>query len=328
MTCDAVIPTCPTVVSLKTLDPETDAPKSRFFQGDRIKFEVQVLNPDSVAHVMRLRLHMDEDPDDGVPGVVSHQHITVPAHDYKMQSYTIPTPDSLPEGWIYVQAVLDDDACTTETPFSYSFHLGTPPPPVPWVTDTGIFSTSNTSISVEWGIEEPYDFDVDHYAYCVGTGSDPCQCDAVDWTQVAGAGPHDIQFDPLAYDHTYYVCVHSTNSYGIQSDAPAVTDGIIILDPLADPDADSFFTPEELSALSDPLNYYSIPGDSTVHLHEGFNLVSFPAEVLFYESIQDLMDALGGGSVIRQVLFFNPTAQKFQEAGYDDGGTSGNLIDP
>ena len=87
-----------------------------------------------------------------------------------------------------------------------------------------------------------------------------------------------------------------------------------------DPDLDGYTNGEELAAKSNPTNTASIPGESSIALKKGFNLVSFPAEVLLYESIEELIDAMGGSDIIRSVFIFNPDTQSYNEAGYDTGG--------
>ena len=163
LTCDKTWETCPNVVSVKILDAETGQLKTRFYRGGDIKFEVQVLNPDAVEHVMNLRIYMDDDPEDAEPGVVNNQHITVPAYGYATGQFVAVTPNNLPDGWIYVSIELSDDTCTTVTPYSYSFYLGTAPPPIPWVADEGIFSTDKNAITVEWGADDPQSSDIKYY---------------------------------------------------------------------------------------------------------------------------------------------------------------------
>ncbi|BBO84835.1 hypothetical protein DSCO28_54010 [Desulfosarcina ovata subsp. sediminis] len=315
--CDQTFDVCPSVVDVQILDPETGEEKEEFYRGDQIEFDVQVLNPDSVEHVMTLQITMDDDPEDEVDGVSITLDITVPAYSYQTGQYITEAPDSLPDGQVYVSVTLADDACTTETSSVNSFQLGTPEGPTAWVTDGGIYATENTAIFAEWGAEDPNSFDISYYTYSVG--SEPCLADVVDWTQAASPGEWNIPAG-LDYDQTYYVCVKATNEYGAESETAAQTDGITILDPLGDPDEDGFTNDAELAAQSDPFNGYSVPGESEVSLSTGFNLVSFPAEVLFYQSIEELMAEMGGRDVISRVLIFDPDAQAYQEVGYDTAG--------
>ena len=139
------------------------------------------------------------------------------------------------------------------------------------------------------------------------------------WTQVPSGGIRQIPAD-LEYGQTYYVCVHATNVYDSTSDEPAVTDGITILDPLGDPDGDGFVSQDELTAKSHPLDFNSIPGDSIIRLREGFNLIVFPGETLFYNSFGEVLEVMGGSNVINRVLVFDPENQNYREAGYDGEG--------
>ena len=155
LTCEATWEVCPNVVILRMLDPETGSPKSQFFRGDRIAFEIQALNPDSIEHVMNLAIHMDDNPEDASPAVINKQPLTLPAYSYATGQYLVETPAGLPDGRIYVQVVLSDDLCQSETTYAYSFILGTPLGPIPWVTDGGIYATDHTSLLAEWGRRRP-----------------------------------------------------------------------------------------------------------------------------------------------------------------------------
>ena len=158
------------------------------------------------------------------------------------------------------------------------------------------------------GAVDPQGFDIAYYTYRIGTA--PCEGDVLDWTRTSVGGSQGIPVD-LEYNRTYYVCVHATNTYGAQSDQPAVTDGITILDPLGDPDADGFSSSEELIPGSDPLNPLSIPAYSEVHIHEGFNMVAIPAEVLGRSDLRDWLDTLGNGAEIERVLAYDKAHGRF-----------------
>ena len=230
------IDTCPYVMDLRILDPDTDEPKSEFLKGDRIKFEIQALNPGPVEHVMNVKIYMDNDPDDAIPPVVSNQQIVIPAYSYKTGQYVSATPDSLPTGRIYVSAALIDDSCSRQTEYLNSFRLGVDEtPPLVGIVDGGIYATDNTSIFADWWGDDP-ESEILYYTYRIGTG--PCLGDVVDWTVSAVAGPRDIPVS-LPYDDTYYVCVKAMNSRGLESE-PVSTDGITVLDPLVDHDNDGF----------------------------------------------------------------------------------------
>jgi len=87
---------------------------------------------------------------------------------------------------------------------------------------------------------------------------------------------------------------------------------------LSDSDRDGFSNEEEIAAGSDPSNPDSIPGTTTLTLHKGYNLVGFPAEVMYYGNVFNLMEVMGGSGVISRILIFDPTNQSFDEAGYDE----------
>jgi len=66
-----------------------------------------------------------------------------------------------------------------------------------------------------------------------------------------------------------------------------------------------------LAAKSNPCNEYSIPKDTTVHLTQGFNFVSIPAEVMFRRDLRDWLIVLGGETVFEKVLAYDALAGKY-----------------
>jgi len=198
---------------------------------------------------------------------------------------------------------------------AYSFYLGVYPRLYPWVIDDGVYSTDNTSIFADWGVTEP-ESGVSHYTYCIGT--EPGLYNIAAWVDTVVPGPRDIPVN-LPYGYTYYVSVTATNPGGLVSD-PVSTDGLTVLDPYGDPDADTFITMDELGAGSDPLNTRSIPGESVLNLRKGFNLVSFPAETYIYQYLSNLLEDIGGNAVISKVLVFDPAAQRYDVSGYNASG--------
>ena len=72
--------------------------------------------------------------------------------------------------------------------------------------------------------------------------------------------------------------------------------------------------------MSDPLNYYSEPEVSQINLHKGYNQVSFPAEVLYYVNVENLLAEMGGSAIISDVYLFDPVSKTFDHAGYDKDG--------
>ena len=89
---------------------------------------------------------------------------------------------------------------------------------------------------------------------------------------------------------------------------------------LEDADADGFSDNAELAAYSDPNNPVSMPGDTNLVFHAGYNQLSFPAETMYYGNLATLMEALGGSEVIKKMLICDGVSQTFTEAGYDGGG--------
>lgn len=87
-----------------------------------------------------------------------------------------------------------------------------------------------------------------------------------------------------------------------------------------DSDSDGYSIKDEIAAGSDPSNPDSKPGTTSLSLSQGFNLISFPAETLYYGNIYMLMEALGGSDIISKILVSDPSGQTFNELGYNQTG--------
>jgi hypothetical protein len=87
-----------------------------------------------------------------------------------------------------------------------------------------------------------------------------------------------------------------------------------------DDDLDTHSNQVEMDAGSNPENARSLPVPSTLILKRGFNLVGFPMEPIFYESMRKLLSELGGSSLFDRVFLFYPNDQTFREMGYDEAG--------
>lgn len=183
------------------------------------------------------------------------------------------------------------------------------------VSDSGVYSVDNTYLSVEWPTVTPESW-IYGYAYQIGTS--PGFGNIQDWTFISNSGPQNLSAS-LYYGWTYYACVRAIYRAGLET-SPVCTDGITVIDPLTDPDGDEYANQAEVAAWSDPFNPDSIPGTTTLSLHAGFNLVSFPAETLYYENILNLMKAIGGNDVVSRVLVFDPVSKTFDEIGFDETG--------
>lgn len=78
----------------------------------------------------------------------------------------------------------------------------------------------------------------------------------------------------------YYVNIQAIGLNGLTSPV-ASSDGVMILEPGADPDGDGHINENEITAESNACNVDSFPQDSTVHLVKWANFISIPAEVMF-----------------------------------------------
>ena len=85
-----------------------------------------------------------------------------------------------------------------------------------------------------------------------------------------------------------------------------------------DDDGDGFPNGDERAAMSDPADADSMPGRTTLRLKKGFNLVSFPADVARYGTVERWLSAMGGGAVIEAVRIFR--AADPEEFGFDAAG--------
>jgi len=84
-----------------------------------------------------------------------------------------------------------------------------------------------------------------------------------------------------------------------------------------DDDSDGFDNQAEINAGSNPSNDKSFPAPTSVSLYKGFNLVSWPGELIFLKESFNLLETHGGSGVIASMRFFDPKSQTFIESGYD-----------
>jgi pimeloyl-ACP methyl ester carboxylesterase len=177
------------------------------------------------------------------------------------------------------------------------------------VTDEGYFSLGTSSLSASLEIQTGIS-GLQDVSYSVGTS--PGSNDVMDW---ASAGPvSTINLTGLSLVENcaekYYINVQAVSGSGLASDMLS-SDGVIVLEPGGDPDGDGFDNESELAAGSNACNPLSRPGDTTVQLKEGFNVLSIPEEVMFKEDLRDWISALGNSTEIDKVQAYNDQTAKF-----------------
>lgn len=177
------------------------------------------------------------------------------------------------------------------------------------ITDAGHFNLGladlSATIETSVGVSGLQDIE-----YSIGTA--PGLNNVRDWT--SSGTSHDLNVTGLSLVENcvdrIYINVRIVNGAGVVSEIVS-SDGVIMLEPGGDPDADGFVNEAEIAAGSNPCNIYSIPKDTTITLQPGFNLVTIPAEVLYQPNLNDWMPVLGTTDDIESVMVFNVSENRF-----------------
>jgi YD repeat-containing protein len=181
---------------------------------------------------------------------------------------------------------------------------------IPEVTDTGLFGLDNTTLGINVTTYGEQYGDLD-YEYAIGTSAETT--DAVDWSsfQVAPDGTATVSGFKLPYNQEYFISVRIKNFRGDIVSAASSSDGITVLDPVADPDEDGSDNQSEIMAGSNPFNPESYPALTTVHLRPGFNLIAIPTEVVYQPDLRNWLPAFGDSSETEKVMVYDDEAGKF-----------------
>ena len=190
------------------------------------------------------------------------------------------------------------------------------PPTTPVVADGGVYTTDASDLYATWQSQDP-ESGIARYEYSIGTT--PGNVNVVAWTSIGPATTGTLPTPALVPGTAYYINVRAINGVELTS-AVGSSNGITFLSPLEDPDGDGYTNQSEVAGKSDPFNADSRPVRSSLSLHTGFNLVSFPAETLYFENLVNLLEALGGHAVISRMQIFDSVRQVFDEVGYDGLG--------
>jgi hypothetical protein len=177
----------------------------------------------------------------------------------------------------------------------------------PKITDTGLFHLDNSSLALE---VNTFDEKYGNLEYEFAIGSSAGATDVADWKTypVNENGQATIDGLDLDYNRDYYVSVRVRNFSGDLVTDTESTDGITVLDPLADPDNDGFNNQSEVDVLSNPLNENSYPGQTIVTIRPGLNLLAIPAEVKYQSSLYSWLLFFGDGSEIEELFYLEQPA--------------------
>jgi len=188
----------------------------------------------------------------------------------------------------------------------------------PDVNDAGVYTVDNTSL--EAGVTA-YDERFGNLSYSYALGTECGLTDVQDWNSfnVGNDGSAILNGLDLPYGKVFVSVIVENFAGDVIADI-GCSNGITIIDPDNDTDNDGYLNSEEVVAKSDPLNPDSVPGATRINLYEGFNLISFPAETVYYENIYNLMEAMGGSNVISRMLIFDSDQQTFDQVAYDEAG--------
>ena len=180
----------------------------------------------------------------------------------------------------------------------------------PKVMDAGLFSLDNTVLEL---LVSTYGDEYGNLEYEFAIGTSAGAADVVGWTgfNVETDGSVTLAGLDLPFGQEYFVSVRIVNfADHVVSDVGS-SDGIIVLDPYADPDADIADNQSEINAGSNPFNINSFPAVTTVHLSRGFNLMAIPAEVLYQPDLRGWLPIWGDTADIEKGLVYDGEAGKF-----------------
>ena len=179
----------------------------------------------------------------------------------------------------------------------------------PDIADSGLYGFDDTSLIVDL---TAYDRRYGNLDYEFAIGSSPGATDILDWTTypVGSDGTAILDGLNLPFNQEYFVTVRIKNFAGEIVTPLVSTDGLTVLDPVADPDGDGFDNQSEVSASSDPLNEFSFPADTSFVLRPGMNLISIPAEISYANHLSAWIPVLGEAQVDK-VLYLDPDTGKF-----------------
>ncbi len=145
-----------------------------------------------------------------------------------LQSYSGaigPLPDST---MLYFKST--DNAGNAEATKTQSINVDTSPPPMPTVTDSGIFTSDQTKLTFSWAQVTDSQSGISGYQYAIGTCANPAQACFTDikvYTDAAWTPSVTISGLILADGTKYYIHVRARNGAGTFS-AAGSSDGIIV----------------------------------------------------------------------------------------------------
>ena len=211
-----------------------------------------------------------------------------------------------------------DMAANAESAKTASFKIDTSAPERPVVSDSGRYQMTTTDLlSATWGSGDA-ESGLGAAEFCVGT--QPGLCDILDWGPTPVDGPVQAAGLPLVYNQTYYVTVHTKNGAGLWS-GDGTSNGITLLDPLADSDGDGITNQDEVASKSDPFDQFSYLASGSVGTSGGFNLISLRGDL---EEILDnnnptafhVLNLLGGPDKIIRIQKIDSAFGLVKEAHY------------
>jgi hypothetical protein len=215
-------------------------------------------------------------------------------------------------------------AANLESLKTVTFRIDATVPIRPVVSDGGRYQMTVDQLSATWGSGDA-ESGLGAAEFCVGTQSG--LCDITGWVST----PLDSQLQAvgltLDFNQTYYLNVHTKNGAGLWSEVGS-SNGITILDPLADSDGDGVSNQEEVDSKSDPFDPFSMPGVGSVGTAMGFNLISLQADL---EEILDnaspsafqVLTLLGGPDKISRIQKIDSASGLVRDARYEGAAPFG-----
>jgi YD repeat-containing protein len=180
----------------------------------------------------------------------------------------------------------------------------------PEVTDAGLFSLDNNLLDI---LISTYGDEYGDLRYEFAIGTSAGASNVVGWKgcYVEPYGSVTLDGLNLPFGKEYFVSVRIVNFAGHVVSETGCSDGIIILDPYADPDADGADNQLEIDAGSNPFNINSYPAVTAVYMRPGFNLTAIPSEMVYQPDLRDWLPILGNTTEIEKAMVYDDDARKF-----------------
>lgn len=182
----------------------------------------------------------------------------------------------------------------------------------PGITDSDSIWLNNTILHLGISL---FGREYGNLTYEFAIGTTPCATDIQDWTAYEVDADGNVNLDglDLPWAQEYYICLRVRNFAGDIVTGTGSSDGIMVIDPIADEDGDGATNQSEVDIQSNPLNPDSYPQTTVVELKQGFNLMAIPADVTYRPQLRDWLPTIGSAAEIDRVLAYDRSSREFMQ---------------